>query len=105
MSRLYILDDGGDPVPVESTLEWSKWFETADRSVANTYVGEARVSTVFLGLDHNFGEGEPVLWGTIIFGGNHDGYKERYSSKTAAMEGHNRAVSLAKETALTMGLR
>lgn len=43
--------------------------------------GAVRVSTVFLGLDHFGRVGEPVLWETMIFGGAHDGYQARYTSR------------------------
>lgn len=54
-----------------------------------------RVSTVFLGLDHSFGAGPPVLWETMIFGGDHDEYQERYTSYEDAVEGHARACAIA----------
>jgi predicted DNA-binding transcriptional regulator AlpA len=54
-------------------LTWARWFETAERTVASDHVGDVHVSTVFLALDHNFGlEGPPVLWETMIFGGELD---------------------------------
>lgn len=54
MSERYILGgpDGHTPVPCEDLHEWGKWFETADRHVTLTEVGELSVSTVFLGSDH-----------------------------------------------------
>lgn len=104
--QFYILNGDGDPVPIDSATGWSRWFETADRTLACDVVGKARVSTVFLGLDHSHQRGgEPVLWETMIFGGKQDGYQERYSSKLDALRGHNRAVKLARETALTRRLR
>lgn len=57
-----------------------------------------RVSTVFLGLDHSFGlagDRLPLLWETMIFGGKHDGYVDRYSSRGAALKGHAKALELA----------
>ena len=106
MTKFYILDDGGNPLPTSSITDWAKWFESSDRFVATTHVGEARVSTVFLGMDHSFvGGGEPILWETMIFGGKQDGYQERYSSKLDALRGHNHAVKLAREAASPRGLR
>ena len=52
---LYYILDGHTPVKVDDVLEWAKRFEKADRQVCVTEVGEALVSTVFLGLDHAFG--------------------------------------------------
>lgn len=50
----YILD-GHNPVPCEDTLQWGRWMEKQDRIVGLTTIGDYSVSTVFLGLDHNFG--------------------------------------------------
>lgn len=77
-------------------MEWAHWFETADRHVARDKIGRVSVSTVFLGLDHSFGGGTPILWETMIFGGEHDGYQERYSSRADALRGHASAVTLVK---------
>ncbi|WP_433233927.1 hypothetical protein [Actinomadura nitritigenes] len=52
------------------------------------------VSTVWLGLDHNYGGGEPLIFETMIFGPDSmaDLYCERYSTEAAAIVGHRRAV-------------
>ena len=66
MTDTYILD-GTTPVPA-SLLTWAQWYETAERHVADTWVTPTvRVSTVFLGLDHQFGEGPPLLFETMAF--------------------------------------
>ena len=58
----YILD-GHTPVEETDLLKWAKWFENADRRVALTEYPEGRISTVFLGLDHNFGcDGRCSTW-------------------------------------------
>jgi hypothetical protein len=106
--EFYVLDEDGRPLQVEDALVWGQWFQTADRTVANDHVGEARISTVFLGLDHNhdWPAGAPILWETMIFGGPHDGYCERYSSRIAAIAGHAQAMALVTtdaETARTRG--
>ena len=43
------------------------WLQTADTRVAETHVGDYWISTVFLGLDHSFHHGPPVLFETMIF--------------------------------------
>jgi hypothetical protein len=84
----YILD-GHTPVPVEDVLTWGRWFETTDRHIDETALGEVRVSTIFLGLDHNFwGQGPPILFETLVFGGPLDGEMDRYSSWDEAEAGH-----------------
>lgn len=47
-----------------------------------------RISTVFLGLDHQYGSGPPILWETMVFGGVLDGFQERYATKAEALAGH-----------------
>lgn len=87
-------------------MEWAANFEHADRVVAQTgrreYVdGDWRkgfagiqVSTVFLGLDHRFfGDGPPLVFETMVFGGPHDSDMERYGSWAAAEAGHQRMVA------------
>jgi len=64
----YILD-GRIPVPCEDLLAWAEWFEHSDaeRTVRQEEVGPYWVSTVFLGLDHNYGRGPPRLFETMVF--------------------------------------
>ena len=65
----YILD-GKIPVPCDNIIEWGRWYEKADRHVGSNLINGARISTVFLGMDHNWNEGgEPILFETMIFGG------------------------------------
>ncbi len=96
----YILDDEGNPVIENDFMKWSEWFATTDRTVCFQTVGEGvTISTVFLGLDHNFwDDGPPVLWETMIFGGTHDDYQVRYSSQQEAMDGHAEAVAMVRAT-------
>ncbi len=106
MSDKYILDENGNPVPCDDLLTWGEQFEKNPGRVLaqdRIKVGEKDilVSTVFLGLDHNFGEGEPILWETMIFGGEHDQYQERYETRAGASIGHQRALSLVKQKLLT----
>lgn len=92
---MYILDADGNPVPVEDADEWSLWYGTADRVVAQTQIGKFGVSTVFLGIDHNFYGGPPLVFETAVF---HDlgddvdfGFadiKRRYSTRAEALAGH-----------------
>jgi len=89
--------EGHKPVQVEDLLEWAKWFESAERHVAVEKLGAVRISTTFLGIDHNFtGEGNPILFETMIFGGKYDQYTERYYSWEEAEEGHKAAVLMVK---------
>lgn len=92
--KYYILD-GHTPVPVPARV-WSQWFGTTEqRIVKQTQVSEdVRVSTVFLGLDHNFAlKGLPVLFETMVFGGLNDGWQDRYHTWEEAETGHEEVVS------------
>lgn len=86
----YILD-GHTPVEEKDVVKWGIWFETADRKVKKTSISdEVEVSTVFLGLDHRLGS--PLLFETLVFGGETDGDMKRYSTWEEAEIGHDRIV-------------
>lgn len=100
MNDKYILDENHAPIVEPDLLTWGRWMQNANRHVARTMVGDVRVSTVFLGLDHRFtNSGEPIVFEPMIFGGPEDGYQERYSTWDAALAGHAIAVALAKSVA------
>lgn len=98
----YILDKNGQPVPEPNFNRWCRWFAKPENRVIwrDGLRNGVLVSTVFLGIDHNFspsGRGPPVLWETIIFGGPLDGYQQRYRSSGAAFKGHKEALGRAKK--------
>ena len=93
----YILDNDENPVLEPDILKWGEWYETADRQVADTKIDGVRISTVFLGIDHAFGSGDPVLYETMIFGGEHNEYQERCGNKVAAIGMHDRAVAMVHD--------
>ncbi len=107
--------EGHTPIECDDVMAWAKWFESADRNVARSELGSfawmvwlgrllktrrfepVRVSTVFLGLDHNYlGDGEPLLFETMIFGGIHDEEQWRYSTWNEAVTGHYKAVKVVR---------
>jgi hypothetical protein len=96
----YILDANGNPVVCNDLIEWATWYESArDRRVAFDQVGEVKISTVFLGLDHNFAmTGPPILWETMIFGGPFDREMYRYTTRDLALIGHADALLMVKTT-------
>jgi len=88
----YILDDNNVPIKTD-LMTWAKYFKEADRVVAQTTIDkETEVSTVFLGMDHQFGDGPPLLFETLVFGGEHDGDMWRYSTWEEAETGHKEVV-------------
>ena len=112
MSRLYILDDAGDPIVEDDPVKWGLWLETANRHIGKTVLADGTIiSTVFLGMDHSFLPEchLPVFWETMIFGGQLDCHQERYTSKEYALRGHEEAVSKAQsavtEKSLKLGVR
>jgi len=96
----YVLDEHGNPMPERDTLAWAEWFGTHDRTVALTEFAWGAVSTVFLGIDHNFCPQpmrspltyKPILWETMVFGGHLDQEQVRYNSREKALEGHRAMV-------------
>jgi hypothetical protein len=91
-SAVPVAADPYTPEGIRGLLEWGRWFETADRVVFQTRVlGICWVSTVFLGLDHNWGAGPPLLFETMAFWWPHEGYdQERCSTWLEAEEQHRR---------------
>jgi hypothetical protein len=89
------------PIPVDDVRVWAKMMETdggKGRIVAQDELpGGVRVSTVFLGLDQRFdGGGLPILFETMVFGGEYDQGQWRYSTWDEAVAGHAEALKLAK---------
>jgi hypothetical protein len=93
----YVLNDNNEPVVERDTNKFCKWIENNDnRRIAYTKVGSKAVSTVFLGIDHGFDGGPPVLFETMVFGGKFNEYMKRYSTYNGALEGHDETVLLVK---------
>ena len=83
----YILVDG-EVVQERDLMTWAKWYETAKRKIANTKGKVSLVSTVFLGMDHQFGDGPPMVFETLVFGGPFADEMDRYSTLDEAKAGH-----------------
>jgi len=97
-TRFYTLI-GQTPTPCQDVLEWAEWLEHSDRQVSLTVVGRYRISTVFLALNHRLGDGEPLLFETIVFDKNEQhevgfdpGCIERCATWIQAERQHERAV-------------
>lgn len=81
----WIRNPDGTVRPASDREEWLRVFQDVDgrRIRVTTFVGtggdEVRVSTVFLGLNHGYGDEPPVLWETMIFGGALD--EEEYQTR------------------------
>lgn len=102
MSDHYKLDDEGNPIRC-TTEEWGHWFEANvdQRIVKKTQTKESEVSTVFLGLDHAFGGGRPLIYESLVFGGPMENEMNRYSTKEEALKGHAELVDAVNRAELT----
>ena len=88
----------------------------ADRHVKKEYIGDYWVSTVFLGIDHNWGAGNPILFETMVFdngrsetllGGSEyhptiDNYFQRYSTWEQAEDGHDAIVREIRKSTMIL---
>lgn len=101
----FMLDDDKNVVPIEGGTEqerlmrWAAMLEDDGcRYVAFDEVEGVQVSTVFLGLDHGYGMGPPLVFETMIFGGGEglDMYQVRYSYWDDAVRGHARALAAVR---------
>src|SRR5262245_32391439 len=94
----YILN-GHTPTLCNDLLQWSQWFETADRVIARDEINGVVITTVFLGIDHNFGSvGPPILFETMVFGGSFDQHQERYTTWQLAEIGHQQTIERVRES-------
>jgi len=94
---LYRADSWGPGIarPKKEAAAWiAKLGDNDGRQIARDEIGDVVVSTVWLGLNHSIGDGPPLIFETMIFGGEHDEYQERYSTVERAREGHRRAIEL-----------
>lgn len=98
-ANYWILDDDGEAVPCQDVMEWAKSFKANElRIVAKDQVGPYFVSTVFLGINHNFGhDGPPLLFETMVFNPSGRESKEfdqeRVSTRSEAIAGHRKMVN------------
>ena len=97
MSNYKLGKDGKTPV-LTRERDLTAWDQdrTVKRDKITSPKGDISISTVFLVIDHSFGGGPPILFETMIFGGDHDGYQDRYATWEEAEEGHARALALVK---------
>jgi hypothetical protein len=101
-SMFFVLDEDHNPVPA-TVKEWGDFRSKPDgKRVELTQLPNCWVSTVFLGMDHGYGEGAPVLFETMAFEGDYhaNGCKDeieegsnRYRTWDEAVAGHKEIVS------------
>jgi hypothetical protein len=86
-----------DGEPIETFREWCALFASPERLVAFDVLGDVEVSTVWLGIDYSFGRGVPLIYETMVFGGELHEVGERYPNRIAAQAGHDRWVAAVRE--------
>jgi hypothetical protein len=97
MIRYYRLDRH-KAVPCADLMEWAQNFDIMDRHVADDMIGESRVSTVFLGIDHRLlGDGPPLIFETLVFGGPLADEMDRYSTWEESEAGHTAMVKRVQD--------
>lgn len=81
----------------DAIRRWGNWMQSmSNRRIALDEIGNIRVSTVFLGVDHDFGgKGPPILYETMVFGGTDETERDqwRYSTRSEAEAGHAQALA------------
>ena len=100
---MYIFDgDKREAVTCTDIAAWADFMEHGKRVIGRTTIaGTFVVSTVFLGLDHGFGNGI-VLYETLIFYNpsdverlvSYDETMRRYGTYQGALGGHEEAIQL-----------
>lgn len=96
----YKLDENKKVVP-SSLKEWANFFENEKNHsrVGLDNINGKRISTVFIGLCHNYNPRSriPITFETMVFDNNDRSiYQERYSTWQEAEEGHKKAVEWVK---------
>lgn len=95
-------DFEGKPI---DPLTWASMLDSPARIVGHTAIGEVHVSTVWIGIDHGFGQTErPLIYETMIF--RPDDYDEtyRYATLADAQLGHSRLVAELELLAGALGV-
>jgi len=79
-----------------TTEEWGKLLKSKEYKILKQeYIKNDRlVSTVWLGSDHQFGEGEPLIFETMVFPKEDWGELDvrRYTTEEEAIKGHKEMV-------------
>jgi hypothetical protein len=88
-----------DGTPCPDEMEWAKQFsrDHAQKRVRETILSNGLwVSTVWIGIDHAFNNGPPMIFETMVFPSKErlgeDLDMERYATEAEAIDGHRRMV-------------
>ena len=76
-------------------MEWAQQFESANRHVAEDFINDYRISTVWMGINiHNFDP--PLVFETMIFRHGKEVYLTRSSTWDEAKKTHEVALNWVK---------
>lgn len=82
-------DKSGVPIDMDVC---SRLLQDAEyRKVGLSDQNGVSISTVWLGLNHAW-SGPPLIFETMVFGGEFDGEQERYSTLEEAIKGHEAMI-------------
>lgn len=85
---------GRNAVPTLSVVE----AFNCERRVALTEIGSVQISTVFLGLNHAWDDGPPMLFETMVFGGPLSDEQDRCSTYDEAEAMHERMCERVRQS-------
>lgn len=101
----FYYDWHGNPI---SLRQWVDLFDHTDRTVAKDTVTvdgkDLLVSTVYLGNNHQFGDGPPLIFETMVFG-DHPLAEDacwRYATEDEARAHHEKVVRALRSARLTI---
>lgn len=87
-------DRAGRPMTME---EWAKAFDDLDyKRLARTVLPDGKVvSTIWLGLNHRWGDGPPLIFESMVFASDEGESLDmtRYSTEEEAKAGHEAMVA------------
>ena len=98
MNLLFYLNEDHSirPCELEECLEQLEYMRKhSTKHLKDEEINGMRVSTVWLGIDHNYFGGRPLLFETMVFSDNknyQERYCDRYSTWDEAIEGHKKAI-------------
>lgn len=106
-NQQFVILDEDERVQIVTLNEWANWMgeHRKERILERDEIDGYLVSTIFLGLDHQWvPDGRPLYWETMIFNPPDDPkelgdniFMERYSTAKEARAGHAAAIAWLKK--------
>jgi hypothetical protein len=91
--------------PVDDLIEWGNIMKQTNRHVAETFIEGNRISTIFLGIDHNYsGYGPPILFETMVFIEGEGEWQERCSTWDEAEKMHEAMCQKVRNHLIAAGM-